>query len=119
MSALVNSHDNCYVVLLSMAEEFRTQSPPNIKCCIQCLLAVLHLSNQTQPHIEAKTHLHLGQLYLQHTTNYNHAQSHLEKAVRCLLIKFNSHFMLILLFFSGIYLKLLSMTTLNSNLAIC
>lgn len=86
MSALVNSHDNCYVVLLSMAEEFRTQSPPNIKCCIQCLLAVLHLSNQTQPHIEAKTHLHLGQLYLQHTTNYNHAQSHLEKAVRYLLI---------------------------------
>ncbi|CAG2103896.1 unnamed protein product [Medioppia subpectinata] len=76
----MNTNDNqsCYLALMSMAEEFRTQTPPDMRSCVQCLLASLNVS--THPAIEAKTHLHLGNILLHFTTNLDKSQSHLEKA---------------------------------------
>lgn len=74
------SQEACYLALLGLAEEFRTMNPPNIRNCIQCLLAIFNLKQP--PKIEARTHLQLGNILLQYTKNTDLAQSHLEKAVR-------------------------------------
>ncbi|GFV50166.1 MAU2 chromatid cohesion factor homolog [Trichonephila clavipes] len=73
-------YDACYLALLALAEEFRTMNPPNIRNCIQCLCAIFNLKQQP-PKIEARTHLQLGNILLQHTKNTDLAQSHLEKAI--------------------------------------
>ncbi|GFT75139.1 MAU2 chromatid cohesion factor homolog [Nephila pilipes] len=73
------AYDACYLALLALAEEFRTMNPPNIRNCIQCLCAIFNLKQQP-PKIEARTHLQLGNILLQHTKNTDLAQSHLEKA---------------------------------------
>jgi MAternally-affected-uncoordination protein len=72
--------ESCYLALMSMAEEFRTQTPPDIRSCVQCLFAVLNLGSH--PAIEAKTHLQLGNILLENTSNLDRSQSHLEKAVQ-------------------------------------
>lgn len=74
-----NTQDACYLALLALAEEFRTMNPPNIRNCIQCLVAIFNLKQP--PKVEARTHLQLGNILLQHTKNTDLAQSHLEKAV--------------------------------------
>lgn len=73
------SVDNCYVTLLSLAEGFRTSSPPNIKNAVQCLQAVLNLP--VDHYTLAKTHLQLGDLIMRHTSNIDIACRHLEDAV--------------------------------------
>ena len=72
--------ENLYLALVSMAEEFRTQNPPDIRNCVQCLFAILNLQVPYQA-IEAKTHLQIGSLLIEHTNNLDHAKSHLKKAV--------------------------------------
>ena len=74
-----NTQDACYLALLALAEEFRTMNPPNIRNCIQCLVAIFNLKQP--PKVEARTHLQLGNILLQHTKNTDLALSHLEKAV--------------------------------------
>lgn len=74
-----NTQDACYLALLALAEEFRTMNPPNIRNCIQCLVAIFNLKQP--PKVEARTHLQLGNILLQHTKNTDLAHSHLEKAV--------------------------------------
>ncbi|KAF8786298.1 MAU2 chromatid cohesion factor homolog [Argiope bruennichi] len=73
-----STQEACYLALLALAEEFRTMNPPNIRNCIQCLCAIFNLKQP--PKIEARTHLQLGNILLQHTKNTDLAQSHLEKA---------------------------------------
>ncbi|XP_071042682.1 MAU2 chromatid cohesion factor homolog isoform X3 [Parasteatoda tepidariorum] len=75
---MASTQDACYLALLALAEEFRTMNPPNIRNCIQCLVAIFNLKQP--PKIEARTHLQLGNILLQHTKNTDLAQSHLEKA---------------------------------------
>ena len=70
--------DNSYVALLSFAEGFRTSQPPDLKSCLQCLLAALNLPISVRA--MAKTHLQIANVLLNHTTNLNLAQSHCEKA---------------------------------------
>ncbi|XP_064474441.1 MAU2 chromatid cohesion factor homolog [Ornithodoros turicata] len=72
--------DAAYLALLGLAEEFRTMSPPNMKNCIRCLLAIFHL--KPPPKIEAITHVQLGNHLLQYSKNTDLAQSHLEQAWR-------------------------------------
>lgn len=72
--------ENLYLALVSMAEEFRTQKPPDIQNCVQCLFAILNL-RVPFPAIEAKTHLQIGSLLIDHSNNLEHAKSHLKKAV--------------------------------------
>lgn len=76
-----NHQQNCYHALLSLAEEFRTHQPPDIRSCIQCLMAVLNLPPPLNPLIEIKTNLQLGRLIMQETSNVDIAQNHLDKAV--------------------------------------
>lgn len=71
--------DNCYVALLSMAEGFRCQAPPDIQSSLQCLMAILNLP--THPRIVAKTHLQIGNLIMQHTLNLDIAHKYIEEAV--------------------------------------
>lgn len=66
------------MALLALAEEFRTMNPPNIRNCIQCLVAIFNIKPSQK--IEARTHLQLGNILLQHTKNTDLALSHLEKA---------------------------------------
>lgn len=80
-----NSPEQVYRTLLSLAEEFRTMNPPNIRQCIQCLQGIFNLKQP--PKIEARTHLQLGNTLLQYTKNTDLAQSHLEKAVRLLFLR--------------------------------
>lgn len=75
---MASGGDATYLALLGLAEEFRTMSPPSMKNCIRCLLAVFHLN--PAPRIEALTHLQLGQNLMLYTNNAELAQSHLEKA---------------------------------------
>lgn len=70
--------DKCHKALLSLAEEFRTKSPPDLKSCMQCLLAILNLP--VSPHIIAKTNYHLGSLIHKYTFDTNVAQTYLERA---------------------------------------
>lgn len=72
------SVDKCHKALLSLAEEFRTKSPPDLKSCMQCLLAILNLP--VSPHVIAKTNYHLGSLIHKYTFDTNIAQTYLEKA---------------------------------------
>lgn len=75
---MASSQDAWYLSLLGLAENFRTSSPPDIKLCIQCLQAVFHFK---PPHrVEARTHLQLGNILLQHTKNIDLAITHLERA---------------------------------------
>ena len=69
-----------YPALLGLAEHFRTSSPPDIKLCVHCLQAVFSL--KPAPHIEARTHLQIGQILSGHTKNTELALSHLDRAVR-------------------------------------
>lgn len=70
--------DKCHKALLSLAEEFRTKNPPDLKSCMQCLLAILNLP--VSPHVIAKTNYHLGSLIHKHTFDTNIAQTYLERA---------------------------------------
>ena len=70
-----------YISLLGLAENFRTSNPPNIRLCIHCLQSIFNFS--PPPHIEARTHLQLGNILMTHTKNIDLARSHLEKAVGC------------------------------------
>lgn len=70
--------DKCHKALLSLAEEFRTKTPPDLRSCMQCLLAILNLP--VSPHIIAKTNYHLGSLIHQYTFDTSVAQTYLEKA---------------------------------------
>lgn len=72
--------ETTYLALVSLAEEFRTQNPPDIRNCVQCLFAVLNI-RVPFPGIEAKTHLQIGSLLIEHSNNLEHAKSHLKKAV--------------------------------------
>ncbi|KAK7115368.1 MAU2 chromatid cohesion factor homolog isoform X2 [Littorina saxatilis] len=67
-----------YISLLGLAENFRTSNPPNIRLCIHCLQSIFNFS--PPPHIEARTHLQLGNILMTHTKNIDLARSHLEKA---------------------------------------
>lgn len=70
--------DKCHKALLSLAEEFRTKTPPDLKSCMQCLLAILNLP-VTDPVI-AKTNYQLGHLIHKYTNDLNIAQTYLERA---------------------------------------
>lgn len=72
--------ENIYLTLVSLAEEFRTQKPPDIRNCVQCLMAIINL-HVPYPAIEAKTHLQIGSLLLDHSDNIELAKAHLQKAV--------------------------------------
>lgn len=80
------------VALLSLAEGFRTSQPPDIRSCCQCLLAVLNLNN-VYPLILGKTHLQLGYLIMNNTSNHEIAFKQFESAVSSLfyslLFKYN------------------------------
>jgi len=114
MAAINN--ESCYLALISMAEEFRSQSPPDIRSCVQCLFAILNLGSH--PAIEAKTHLQLGNILMQLTNNFDRSQSHLEKAVINPLFYFHfTHFSIIyqhFCHFSGIYPNLYRIVTKSS-----
>lgn len=71
--------ENAYLTLVSLAEEFRQQKPPDIRNCIQCLMAIIHLG-VPYPAIEAKTHLQIGSLLLEHSNNLELTKAHLKKA---------------------------------------
>ena len=79
MAAINSDNQSCYLALMSMAEEFRTQSPPDMRSCVQCLLAALSVA--PHPAIEAKTHVQLANILLEFTTNLDRTQTHLERAV--------------------------------------
>lgn len=70
--------DKCHKALLNLAEEFRTKSPPDLKSCMQCLLAILNLP--VPLHIIARTNYHLGSLIHKYTLDTTIAQSYLERA---------------------------------------
>lgn len=70
--------DKCHKALLSLAEEFRTKLPPDLKSCMQCLLAILNLP--VSPHVIARTNYHLGSLIHKYTFDTNIAQTYLERA---------------------------------------
>ena len=72
--------ENAYLTLVSLAEEFRTQKPPDIRNCVQCLTAIINL-RVPYPAIAAKTHLQIGSLLLEHSNNLELAKVHLKKAV--------------------------------------
>lgn len=74
---MASSQDAWYLSLLGLAEYFRTSSPPMIKMCIQCLQAVFNFKPPQR--VEARTHLQLGNILLQHTKNTDLAKSHLEQ----------------------------------------
>ncbi|KAK7586267.1 hypothetical protein V9T40_004143 [Parthenolecanium corni] len=75
---MASSQDAWYLSLLGLAENFRTSSPPNIKFCIQCLLAVFNFKPPQR--VEARTHLQLGNILISHTKNIDLARNHLEQA---------------------------------------
>lgn len=70
--------DKCQRALLSLAEEFRTKSPPDLKSSMQCLLAILNLP--VAPHIIARTNYNLGSMIYKYTFDTNIAQTYLERA---------------------------------------
>ena len=70
---------NWYIALLGIAESFRTATPPNIKHCIHCLQAIFTFKPPAA--IEARTHLQLGTVLLNHTKNFDLATAHLQNAV--------------------------------------
>jgi len=80
MMTMTSNQDAWYLSLLGMAEHFRTSSPPNVKCCIQCLQAVFNF--KPPPRVEARTHLQLGNILHVHTKNVDLSRNHLEQAVR-------------------------------------
>lgn len=69
----------CHKALLQLAEEFRTKTPPDLKSCMQCLVAILNLP-KLPSNILAQTNFHLGSLIHKHTLDTNIAQSYLERA---------------------------------------
>lgn len=75
---MASSQDAWYLSLLGLAEYFRTSSPPMIKLCIQCLQAVFNFKPPQR--VEARTHLQLGNILLNHTKNIDLAKNHLEQA---------------------------------------
>lgn len=77
---------NSYLALLSFAEGFRTSSPPDLKSCLQCLLAAVNLPIDIRSLL--KTHLQIVKLLLSSTDNVLVAQSHVEKAVNFGLVVF-------------------------------
>ncbi|KAF0288776.1 MAU2 chromatid cohesion factor [Amphibalanus amphitrite] len=75
---MASSQDAWYLSLLGLAEHFRSLKPPDIKSCVQCLQAVFNFN--PPPRVEARTHLQLGNILLNHTRNSDLARKHLEKA---------------------------------------
>ena len=82
--------DNKYLSLLSLAEHFRVSNPPNIKLCIHCLQAIFNL--KPPPRAEARTHMQLGAVLLQHTKNLDLAEKNLQDAVSTNVIYFKRLF---------------------------
>ena len=74
-----SSYPKWYAALIGMAESFRTATPPDMRKCIHCLQAIFTF--QPSPDIEARTHLQLGTILLNHTKNLEKAILHLDKAV--------------------------------------
>ncbi|KRZ51252.1 DNA ligase 4 [Trichinella nativa] len=72
-------HDACYLGLLSMAEDFRTRSPPEIVNALRCLLSIFEFSPPIV--IEARLHFQVGHMYWSFTENIDHARQHLERAI--------------------------------------
>lgn len=70
--------DKCHKALFNLAEEFRTKQPPDLKSCMQCLLAILNLP--VSQYVIAKTNYHLGSLIYKYTFDTQIAQTYLEKA---------------------------------------
>lgn len=70
--------EKCHKALLSLAQEFRTKSPPDLKSCMQCLQAILNLP--VSQHIVAETNYKLGSLIYKYTFDTNIAQVYLERA---------------------------------------
>ncbi|CAL1526010.1 unnamed protein product [Lymnaea stagnalis] len=78
-STVASSEQPWYVALLGLAEYFRTSNPPNIRLCIHCLQSIFNF--KPPPHIEARTHLQLGNILLTHAKNTDIARTHLEQAI--------------------------------------
>ena len=78
--------ENSYLALLSFAEGFRTTTPPDLKSCLQCLLAAVSLPIDVRSLL--KTHLQIIKLVLNNTDNILVAQSHCEKAVKKIIYLF-------------------------------
>lgn len=78
--AMTLTQETPYLTLLALAEGFRTAVPPDIPTTVQCLMAILNLPNN-DPRVVARTHLQIGKLIYQHTTNVEVALDYLEKAV--------------------------------------
>ena len=81
-----NHSESWYSSLLGIAENFRTSNPPNIKLCIHCLQSIFNF--KPPPRIEARTHLQIATVMVNHTKNIQLTEKHLEKAVStayCLL----------------------------------
>ena len=74
-----NHTESWYSSLLGIAENFRTSNPPNIKLCIHCLQSIFNF--KPPPRIEARTHLQIATVMVNHTKNISLAEKHLEKAV--------------------------------------
>ncbi|KRX89088.1 MAP kinase-activated protein kinase 2 [Trichinella pseudospiralis] len=71
--------DAYYLGLLSMAEDFRTRSPPEIVNALRCLLSIFEFSPPIG--IEARLHFQVGHMYWSFTENIDHARQHLERAI--------------------------------------
>ena len=63
--------DSQYFALLSLAEGFRTNDPPDMSSCMQCLIAILNLLPASSKYV-AKTNLQLGKIILNHTADKQH-----------------------------------------------
>jgi len=74
--AISEQGDPAYVALLGLAESFRQVN--NINEAVRCLKAIINLS--PGPEIVARTHLQLGTLLLNKTTNTDNASQHFEQA---------------------------------------
>lgn len=72
-----SENDPRYVALLGLAEKFRTAKPANIRLAIHCLQSIF--AAQPPPRVAARTHLQIGKLLLQFSTEVSSAKEHLDK----------------------------------------
>lgn len=70
--------DKCHKALLSLSQEFRTKTPPDLKSSMQCLQAILNLP--VSPLVIAKTNYTLGSFIYEYTNDINVAQKYLQAA---------------------------------------
>lgn len=100
--------ETCYLQLLSLAEGFRTCTPPDMQSTLQCLMAILNLPDlETLPPLYiARTNLQIAKLLSEHTTDTEYTRGYLEKAFQTTTIgtpehddiKFQAAFMLAIIF---------------------